>query len=271
MVSTLIVNSNVYASRTTADSYLADSVSANENWDDLDNEEKDRALITATRLLEKQCWKGTTSGLTTIATMTVSAGGTGYAVGDVLTISGGTGDIEATATVATISGSEVVTVTVTNAGLYTTAPTSPASTSTTGGGSGCTLTLTTQTQELYFPATGLTDQQGVGRDDGTVPQEIIDGTIELAYLISQDSNLESSENTGSNVKSVGAGSANVEFFRPGNVLGTSGITRFPASVQELVGQFLKSSGAGVRGVVTGTEDDSIFDGTDPYTLNQGFS
>lgn len=72
-----------------------------------------------------------------ISTATVSAGGTGYTVGDVLTIVGGTKATAATLTVATLSGSAVATVTVSNVGNYWTFPTEPVSV-TGGTGSGAT-------------------------------------------------------------------------------------------------------------------------------------
>ena len=70
----------------------------------------------------------------------VSAGGSGYLVGDVLTISGGTFTVAATVTVATLSGSAVATVTISNGGSYTLFPTNPVST-TGGTGTGATFTL----------------------------------------------------------------------------------------------------------------------------------
>jgi hypothetical protein len=75
-----------------------------------------------------------------VVTATVSAGGSGYVVGDVLTVSGGTQTTVATLTVATLSGSAVATVSISNAGVYTAAPTNPAAT-TGGTGTGATFTL----------------------------------------------------------------------------------------------------------------------------------
>jgi len=75
-----------------------------------------------------------------VSTATVSAGGTGYTVGDVLTLVGGTKATAATLTVATLSGSAVATVTVSNVGNYWTFPTEPASV-TGGTGSGATFTF----------------------------------------------------------------------------------------------------------------------------------
>lgn len=108
-------------------------------------------------------WDGTTETTTLLHTMaggtfsgvilfvdeasavTVAAGGTGYTVGDVLTVSGGTlesGGTRTTATVATVSAGVVTGVTLTNPGEWATAPSNPAST-TGGTGTGCTLNLTT--------------------------------------------------------------------------------------------------------------------------------
>ena len=75
-----------------------------------------------------------------VVSAVVSAGGSGYVVGDVLTISGGTQTTAATVTVATLSGSAVATVSISNAGVYTASPTNPAST-TGGTGTGATFTL----------------------------------------------------------------------------------------------------------------------------------
>jgi hypothetical protein len=72
-----------------------------------------------------------------IASATVSAGGTGYNVGNVLTIVGGTRNTAATLTVSTVSVGAVTGVTVSNAGDYWTFPTEPCSV-TGGAGTGAT-------------------------------------------------------------------------------------------------------------------------------------
>jgi hypothetical protein len=73
-----------------------------------------------------------------VGSATVSAGGSGYLVGDVLTVSGGTGSAP-TLTVATLSGSAVATVTITNAGSLTALPSNPVSVT---GGTGTNATFT---------------------------------------------------------------------------------------------------------------------------------
>ena len=82
-----------------------------------------------------------------VTSAAVQAGGSGYAVGDTITETGGTAISQAVCTVATLSGSAVATVTVTYSGFYTAVPSNPVSQgSTSGSGTGCTLNLTFATQ-----------------------------------------------------------------------------------------------------------------------------
>lgn len=75
-------------------------------------------------------------------TAAVAAGGTGYTVGDTLTVVGGLGQIDTELTVSTVSGAGAVTgVTISNAGQYATAPSNPVSV-TGGTGSAATFNLT---------------------------------------------------------------------------------------------------------------------------------
>lgn len=78
-----------------------------------------------------------------VLSATVQAGGSGYAVGDTITLTGGTAIVQPVLTVATLTGSAVSTVTVTYDGAYTVAPTNPVSQgSTSGSGTGATFNLT---------------------------------------------------------------------------------------------------------------------------------
>jgi hypothetical protein len=87
---------------------------------------------------------------TGVASATVVAGGTGYAVGDILQIVGGTGT-SARVTVATLSGSAVATITVSTAGSYSVFPSpQPVSvTAITGTGSSATFNIVPQTQSGF--------------------------------------------------------------------------------------------------------------------------
>lgn len=114
-----------------------------------------------------------------VQSATVAAGGTGYAVNDVLTVSGGTFAIAATVRVLTAPGGVVGTVAVVNQGDYTTAPANPAST-TGGSGTGCTLNLTFGTGEREVILEGIgsgSDQIFVGfksyNDGGSGARNVI--------------------------------------------------------------------------------------------------
>lgn len=78
----------------------------------------------------------------TVATVTTA--GTGYVVGDILTISGGTYDVQAQVEVTAVSGGAVTAVRLYNQGIYSVTPGSPNSVGG-GSGSGCQLTLTWDT------------------------------------------------------------------------------------------------------------------------------
>jgi hypothetical protein len=91
-----------------------------------------------------------------VSAASVQAGGSGYAVGDTITLTGGTAITQAVLTVATLSGSAVATVTVTYPGNYTTKPSDPVSQGSTSGiGSGATFNLTWTTQ---FTRSVVTDE-----------------------------------------------------------------------------------------------------------------
>jgi len=98
--------------------------------------------------------------------------------------------------------------------------------------------------------------------DGTIPDEIAHGTFELAYLLFLDATLQESAGTGSNVKRVKAGSAEVEFFTP--TLGSGEETRLPQSVHDIVSF---DGASGLTGFSTGTsttEGESCFDSDDQF-------
>jgi hypothetical protein len=79
----------------------------------------------------------------------VSAGGTSHAVGDLLTVSGGTSRSATVFRVDAVSAGVVTAVSVRSRGHYTTLPSNPAATTSSGSGISCTLTLTSET--IYEP------------------------------------------------------------------------------------------------------------------------
>lgn len=72
----------------------------------------------------------------------IAAAGSGYQVGDILTLQGGTFTQQATVKVTTLSGSGVTAVSVVTPGSYTALPSNPVATKATAGGSGTGCTLT---------------------------------------------------------------------------------------------------------------------------------
>lgn len=131
---------------------------------------------------------------------TVAAGGTGYVVGDTLTLSGGTSTVAAQFQVATIGGSgEVLTVTLAEPGAYTSNPSNPVST-TGGTGSGCTLDVT-------FGGSGersvIVEGEGSGSDEifvgwQTYPQTGGNGAMELLGATGFNAGLDWHEQPGAN-------------------------------------------------------------------------
>jgi len=89
---------------------------------------------------------------------TVTAGGTGYAVNDTLTVTGGTSSETATFNVDTVSGGAVTSVSVVTKGIYTVTPSNAVATTTDGGGSSCTLTVEYD-QELILVGSGTGAQE----------------------------------------------------------------------------------------------------------------
>lgn len=265
MVSTLVVGRNTWADLEYADAYLDDSPNG-AAWDDLDAEEKARILIWWFRVLERQAYQGTRTGVRVVATAAISAGGTGYAVGDVLTISGGTAGRPAKVNVTTVSGGVVTGVELIDVGSYTVEPTTPATVSG-GGGSGATIALTLADQSTAFPRTGLVCK-GVALPSDDVPDEVREAQVLLSILSVGEGALLTTTSTGSNEKRLKAGSAEVEFFIPTTTLGT----RFPSIVQEVIGCILSSTQSGRLTYTSGVGSDGLFDDPDcRNTLTEGYS
>ena len=98
-----------------------------------------------------------------VATVTISAGGTGYAAGDIVRLEGGTFNEFCKVKVDTVSGSAAATVSIfETGGAYTVAPTASggATDSSIGTGSGTGLTIDTT-------MTGLIGTTGISATGGT--------------------------------------------------------------------------------------------------------
>lgn len=132
-------------------------------------------------------------------------------------------------------------------------------------------TKTVAAQALEWPRDSAT-ACGEAVTDGTVPDDIVYAMFELALALLVSADIQNSANNGSNVKSVKAGSASVEFFVPTATSGDA--TIFPTAVMELVQCYLDSaSGETIIGpFVDGTNPDccterSAFDDCNPFGLS----
>jgi hypothetical protein len=251
---TLTVGLNSYGTLSEADLYLANSLRASATWGAADPDKKKRALISATRWIERQYLLGEPAGYLVTATAAISAAGTGYSANAIASVVGGTGDADADVTILTAPGGIPATLELLDAGLYTVFPTPNPLPTSASAGTGLTLDLTSLSQVLHFPASGLVNRYGDALDATTYPTDVKLAEFELAYELLKNPSLETSIGTGNEKKRLKAGSAEIEYFRP-----TIG-TRFPSIIQELLGPFL--AGAGTLGApfVSGTDVVSAFAG-----------
>lgn len=95
---------------------------------------------------------------------------------------------------------------------------------------------------LAFPRSGLTDVNGAALDPTNVPKEVNEAVAELAALIALDPDTANNVDTGSNVSSLGAGPAQISFFRPQSVH-DGNATVLPTLVDRLIGRWLAGAGA----------------------------
>lgn len=182
--SVVIINSQPYDAYSTlayANLYLQANFLAS-GWFDLTEDQRGSAIVTATRLLDRQCW-----------------------IGEPTMLSG---------------------------------------------------------QTLQWPRTNT----GIsGLDDTVIPQQIIDGCVELAFAITDGNEAVNSQVPGvQKIRRLGAGSVNIEWFRLAEGAAAT-VDRFPLPVQELVGQFLCGQDAVDQLITSGadgvsvTQDDLGFD------------
>jgi hypothetical protein len=128
-------------------------------------------------------------------------------------------------------------------------------------------TKTSASQPLAWPRDNATCN-GTNLGTNIVPDSIVYAQFELAGLILVDPTIAVGPGTGSNIKRVKAGSAEVEFFT--GTLGTSSDTRLPLVAHDLVKCLYGSSGGSGGSFVTGTCEESAFE-EDAEELNQGWS
>lgn len=120
---------------------------------------------------------------------------------------------------------------------------------------------TSPTQELDWPRTGVSDPEGNAVASDSVPQFILDATCELALALLQDLTVQTNADTSANIRSLKAGSAEIEYFK-----GTSG-PRFPTIVHELVWFYLSGTSSATAPYYGATEAES---GLPDYELSEGY-
>lgn len=122
-------------------------------------------------------------------------------------------------------------------------------------------------QALEFPRTGLSNKDGESVASDAVPTAVDEACYELVIYLLDDESITQNLSSGSNVKKVKAGSAEVEFFR-----GTDGIyPEFPTEVHNLIGWFLEGAGEISTPYAPGTDVESAFDDGDRYSVSEGLA
>lgn len=110
---------------------------------------------------------------------------------------------------------------------------------------------------------------GVPVDPTTVPLAITRGFFECCGLVAADPSFITAMDSGSNVKSLGAGTGRLEFFRPTSAA-DGNATILPVSLNRLVGRYLGSAdpttAAASSGRSSGTNPCSDFDRDDVDSL-----
>jgi hypothetical protein len=123
-------------------------------------------------------------------------------------------------------------------------------------------------QAEAFPRTGLTYADGTAAPDDEVPQAVEDACILLAGSIAITAATSGAGSSGTNIKSVKAGSAAVEFFRQQDGVPLQDETAY-ALVREFLDGF-SSVGSGTGNYATGTDGESTFSDIDQWGRDRGF-
>ncbi len=124
-------------------------------------------------------------------------------------------------------------------------------------------------QPLAWPRTGMVDCNGEVVVDTVVPDELCEAIGEMVLIVLGDNAASDAAGTGKNIKKVGAGSAQVEFFRTGDAQGNKG-TPLPEQAWRLIKCFTGAGDQANSGAIaSGTCDESQFDDCDRYELRSG--
>lgn len=121
-------------------------------------------------------------------------------------------------------------------------------------------------QPLEFPRTGLTDKDGNAVGSVLVPLLVEEANYEMALTILADTTASDNATSGSNIKAVRAGTAEVKFFRAEDG------TKLPTTIHEMIGLWLDGNltSASTGNLVTGDDGCSTFTDIDQWGRNRGF-
>ena len=122
-------------------------------------------------------------------------------------------------------------------------------------------------QPREWPRDGATCD-GEAVTDGTTPDDLATAEFELANILFLDATAQDTSGTGSNVKRVKAGSAEVEFFTP--TIGVDGgETRLPTTVNDLVVCYMDASSVTTTSFGTDDSDNDPGYNKDCFDLTNG--
>ena len=128
---------------------------------------------------------------------------------------------------------------------------------------------TVSTQVLAWPRDGANNGcTGEAVTNATTPDEIAYAQFLLADRLFLDATLADNLGTGSNIKRVKAGSAEVEYFSP--TIDTNTDTRLPVAVNDIAKCFFASTGTFGGSWGTATTDAETYDSCDD-DRNQGYA
>jgi hypothetical protein len=193
----------------------------------------------------------------TLNSVVISSGGTGYTVGDVLTVVGGTGTA-VVLTVGTVSVGVITAVTISNFGAYSVAPSNPM-TVTGGTGTGATFTPNFGVQQgitITNAGSGYVEQPTVtfsgGGGSGAAAYASVGGVTELKFIgtgtdsvTNQAAKITTSAGTAMTFRQIGGSDT---FWQVGAASGTTGlIAKGNANGNALVG----ANGTGSVRLTTG--------------------
>lgn len=109
-----------------------------------------------------------------------------------------------------------------------------------------------------------------GVTDDTVPEDIVIGSIELAFSLVEGSPVQNTVTPNNqDIETLKAGSVAITYFRPGTEALFAQTARFPTIVQELVGRYMCGSSLAVFGVATGVSSDVESVTADDKGYNEG--